>query len=222
MSMVSGPDPRRLAELLTADRLTSYTAVTGSLNTALALYDWNVDACAAVLSTTAMVEVIVRNAMDEQLVAWARRRQHSDWLAEVQLDAAGRRDLAEANRRATRQASDPPHGKVIAELNFGFWRYLAANRYLTSLWIPALQHAFPHGPEDPRGRQRSVDAALGQLVFVRNRAAHHEPIHRRSLTRDLDVAIDLAGMVDPAAAIWVAGRSTIPATAARRPEPGSS
>ena len=34
----------------------------------------------------------------------------------------------------------------IAELNFGFWRYLRKPPYLTSLWVPAVASAFPLHP----------------------------------------------------------------------------
>ena len=59
------PDPVAVAGLITRDRLGSYLTATGSdLQRALALYDWNTRASAAVLATSAMVEVIVRNALD--------------------------------------------------------------------------------------------------------------------------------------------------------------
>ncbi|GGQ47929.1 hypothetical protein ACFFKE_08505 [Streptomyces mutabilis] len=39
----------------------------------------------------------------------------------------------------------PPRGKVIAELSFGFWRFLLARQYKTNLW-PDLAGAFPYAP----------------------------------------------------------------------------
>lgn len=66
------PDATVLARLITRDRLSSYLGAThGNLGRAVALYDWNTRASAAVLATTAMVEVIVRNALDARLQAWA-------------------------------------------------------------------------------------------------------------------------------------------------------
>lgn len=48
--------------------------------------------------------------------------------------------------RATRRGREVEvHGTVIAELSFGFWRYLVASRYLTALWIPGARAAIPHG-----------------------------------------------------------------------------
>jgi len=207
------PDPATLIILLTPERMASYLdAVSGDARRAVALYDWNTTASASVLATTAMVEVIVRNALDRSLTAWARRKGGPDcsWLDVAPLDAQGRADVAKARVRATRAGRDPEkHGKVVAELSFGFWRYLVATRYLTALWIPGLHRAFPYGERDLRGRRQAVERALQNLLLVRNRAAHHEPIHRRDLARDLRDAIQIVGWVDVTAAVWVETRSSL-------------
>lgn len=210
--------PETIRDLLTADRLTSYLDSCGQdLDRALALYEWNLAASVAVLQTTAMVEVIVRNAFDTQLVAWANRRGATTWLDVIPVDTKGRVDIDRARTRATRGRTTLTHGKVVAELNFGFWRYLTAQRYHTSLWVPALHAAFSGGDEDLRRRRRQVDRRLENLMIVRNRAAHHEPIHRRNIDRDLDNAIELAQWIHPEAGSWIAQNSTIPAAMASRP-----
>lgn len=113
-------DPAVLQRLLTAQRLSSYTAATGGhLDEALALYEWNMSAAAAVLTTTAMVEVLVRNSLDTQLLRWASRRAASEWFDVVQLDDQGHRDLRTARARAAKRGPEV-HGRVVAELTFGF------------------------------------------------------------------------------------------------------
>jgi hypothetical protein len=186
VSSGSEPDLMAVAELITAARLSSYlTASGGDLGRALALYDWNTRASAAVLATSAMLEVVVRNSLDQNLQRWAdRRRGGIDWLDAASLDAQGRTDVERARERATRRGRDPEvHGKVVAELSFGFWRYMVASRYLTALWIPGAHAAFPHGPADLRLRRSEVQRWLHNLMIIRNRAAHHEPIHRRDSGR---------------------------------------
>lgn len=136
MSSGVEPDPVALADLITSARLSSYLAASrGDLGGALALYDWNTRAAAAVLASSAMVEVIVRNSLDRSLQRWAdRRRGGIDWFDAAPLDAQGQADVTKARDRATRRRRDPEiHGKVVAELSFGFWRYLVASRYLTAL-----------------------------------------------------------------------------------------
>lgn len=210
-----------LRDRLTAERLGSYLAAAdGDLALAFSLYEWNMRVSAGVLTTTGIVEVIVRNAMDQQLRAWAgAKKPGSTWLDLAPLDDQGRSDVTKARQRATRHGADAEvHGKVIAELNFGFWRYLAASRYLTSLWVPALHRAFPRGPRELRTRRGEAERRLQQLMFVRNRAAHHEPIHRRNLMRDHDRAVELVSWIDEDCAAWLVEQSPIPHLYGLRPD----
>ena len=214
-----GRDYDVLAHLLSSERLGSYTKWSGGdLSAAFALYEWNMTASAAMMHTTGMVEVVVRNAMDRALDELAVRKGWTSWFDRAPLDGRGRGDIKKARDRATRFGADPElHGKVVAELSLGFWRYLAASRYLTALWTPALYGAFPHAPGDKRQQQRHVDRHLKDLLLVRNRAAHHEPIHRRNLARDLAAAVEIASWVAPEAGEWVADLSTIASIAESTP-----
>jgi len=208
-----------VAGLLTLERLESYLSATGGdLSAALRLYEWNSAATGSLLSTTGLVEVIVRNALDTQLLSWALRRGELDWFDIVPLDGKGRRDIAMARTRAKGNGvGQERHGKVIAELSFGFWRYLVAQRYLTTLWIPALAAAFPYGAPDRTMRRQDVENKMVGLHIIRNRAAHNEPIHRRDLCNDWLSAIELVGWVHPDGAAWVASNSTLGLIAKNRP-----
>lgn len=208
-----------ITALLTAQRLGSYRQCTKTLSSAVELYEWNLRAAASVLVLTGLVEVVTRNAIDRELSAWASRRaRSSDWFDLVSLDRQGTADLAKARARATRNGRRAEvHGRVVAELTFGFWRYLVESRYHTALWVPGLHRAFPHGPRDLRVRRAEVAQRLQQLHFVRNRAAHHEPIHARDLGRDHELAIELLRWVSPEAGAWALRVSDLPAVLAARP-----
>jgi hypothetical protein len=170
----------------------------------------------AVLELAAMVEVVTRNALDAELASWAG--PNIDWIDLVPLDRRGHADLAKAVARVTRGSRYPrTHGKVVAELNLGFWRYLTSQRYHASLWVPALQHAFPNGSGDVRRRRREVEQRLENLTIVRNRAAHHEPIHRRDLLRDYRNCVELLAWIDPSAAAWAGDICTLPTVVAAKP-----
>lgn len=202
-----------LVPLVTAERLGSYLrASEGDISDAFALYEWNMRAAASVMELTSMVEVLARNALDRELRAWSQERKAgASWLDAAPLDQQGAADLQKARGRATRGGRrSEVHGRVIAELPLGFWRYLVESRYLTALWIPATHRAFPAGDTDLRSRQKDVAFRMQQLNFVRNRAAHHEPIHSRDLSRDLQLALDLAAWISPAAKNWVDATSSLP------------
>lgn len=216
------PEPlnrSKLLPLLTAERLGSYLRVSSSTEEAIRLYEWNMAAGASVMELTGIVEVVARNALDRELRHWAETKHPgSVWFDRVPLDPKGRADVIKARSRATRNGRrDEVHGRVIAELTLGFWRYLVESRYLTSLWIPATHSAFPHGNQDLRQRQREVKSILQQLHFVRNRAAHHEPIHTRDLARDFVLALKLLGWVSSDAAEWARTTSSLPDVLRRKP-----
>jgi hypothetical protein len=64
------------------------------------------------------------------------------------------------------------HGKVVAELTFGFWRYILAGTYQATLWSPALRHAFPHlRTRDRAAVYGPVDNPVGGPLGTREAAA---------------------------------------------------
>ena len=119
--------------------------------------------------------------------------------------------------RAVREAGPgAPPGKVIAELMFGFWRYLSTAAHHDALWIPYLHAAFAPGTS-----RRAVDRPVGQLHQLRNRIAHHEPLLRRNSATDvlslttqylLDRHADLlavAELIAPELRDYIAATSTV-------------
>ena len=84
----------------------------GDWDLTFALYEWNIEASAAALSLAAMVEVVVRNALDARLTDWARQRNVSDWLEHNPLDSRGRADIQKATQRAALMAlGEIPQGR---------------------------------------------------------------------------------------------------------------
>jgi len=213
-------DDATLEWLVTRQRLSSYlTARNGNLTDAMRLYEWNTIACAAVVQTVAIAEVVARNALDRQLVIWATSQPGGrSWLDAAPLDGRGQADIAEARRRATRGGRNPEiHGKVVAELSFGFWRYLTTSQYFTPLWVPTLNSGFPGAQGNAWQRRAQVERAMDRLGYVRNRAAHHEPINQRDLMRDFAAAVALCGWVNPDGATWARAISILPGAVLTKP-----
>jgi hypothetical protein len=66
-----------------------------------------------------------------------------------------------------------PHAK----LTFGVWIALLRRPYEMTLWRPALHGAFP----GYRGPRSTLHEDLRNMGLLRNRIAHHEPVHHRHL-----------------------------------------
>lgn len=222
---MSTPDPETIADRLTRERLSSYIAAAGDVEHALKLYDWNSAVSGAFYEDIGRLEVLLRNTIDGALVglgdargwqvAWYRRRK----LFPGKHGARALEDIDDALRRATKGGVAESHGKVIAELNFGFWRYMCSRAYLTSLWVPAIAAEFAGHPDsaDPRVVRRDVEDRVQRIHFLRNRIAHHEPIHRRALQQDHDDLIEIVSWICADSAEWVTQTSRVSGVLADRP-----
>lgn len=210
--------PWTLENLLSEARLGPYVAATdGSLTGALRLYDWNARVSSAFHEELHYVEVGLRNAMDRQLTAWsAALGAQSSWYSDprVPLVPPTRAKVAIARTNATRGGQPELHGKVVAELMLGFWWSLLSDDYNRRLWQPCLRFAFD-GPV----RRTRLHAELDELRRLRNRIAHHEPVHGRDLEADHQRVLDVAGRISPqlSARIEIVGR--VPQVLLERAEP---
>jgi hypothetical protein len=59
--------------------------------------------------------------------------------------------------------------------------------------------------------RRDVHDAIRDLHVLRNRIAHHEPIHNRPLEMLHEQALTVAEWVCPVTRRWIAARSRVPA-----------
>lgn len=168
-------------------------AAGGDRQLALDLYEWNAILSAAFQHDLAHLEVALRNAYNAAIVAktppglphWTAdpyRLFPVRWRAprdgtRIDSNRAPREQIERAVRESGPGAQ---HGKVIAELTFGFWRYLSTSAHHHPLWIPYLHNAFAPGTSRPE-----VDRPVGRLHQTRNRIAHHEPLLRRNTATGL-------------------------------------
>ncbi|MFE0777824.1 hypothetical protein [Streptomyces sp. NPDC058861] len=213
------PADKVITELISPERLTPYrTACAGDPEAALALYCWNSELAAAFFQQIGHLEIILRNALDARLVLRQQRRGRTvEWYDDrsIRLGDRSRADIDKACQRAGRRGGVPPRGKVIAELSFGFWRFLLARQHKSTLW-PDLARAFPHASS---GGRVAVENPVMQLHVLRNRIAHHESIWHLPLAGYRDNIQTVLGFIDPAVASWVAGTSRIDEVLDRRPGP---
>lgn len=215
---------------LSGPRFAVYLAAAqGDRTIALELYEWNARLSAGFAHDLAHLEVGLRNAYDRALTNhlnlpdhWTAcgnqvfapvmrtRRRGRHGKVNVDINARPRAILDRAIVEAGGPNALP--GKVIAQLTFGFWRYLTSAAHEITLWRPALHHAFPTGTARP-----DVDARIGRLHSLRNRVAHHEPLlalDTNSLHHDL---LHVATRLDAQIGSHIAASSTVQVLLAQRP-----
>jgi hypothetical protein len=217
-----------LERAISPDRLGTYQyEAVRSGRDELVLYIWDRDVSAAAMADIAIVEVAMRNSMNDAL---AKIAGQSDWYArDVGLDNRSLDAVAKAWSEVPALRRTP--GRVVAQLMFGFWRNLLeaggdAGRGplkrsvdYEQLWRAGLSTAFPGG--------RAVAASRGErftrtwtlnvvknVHALRNRAAHHEPLlngiplpgekRRISIADGHRSILELAELLDRDLAAWLA------------------
>lgn len=208
--------PARVVAALSPERLAPYLRATGGdLAAAVRLYEWNLAVSGALYEALGILEVALRNGLSTQLAAH-HGTLPGNWYDDplgVFSDLA-HDDIAAARRRVWKLHRPETPGRVVAELSFGFWKFLLAKRYEATLWTGHLRHAFPN--LQPQSRA-TVYRALDELHAVRNRIAHHEPIHSRDLTADTLTIYRLLDWIDHDVRAWAVTLSRLQPIIASRP-----
>lgn len=226
---------------ISPDRMSTYTgAALGDAAVARELYLWDRELSVAFLADLAVLEVALRNAMNEQLTnEWG-----ADWYAQrrVPLDDRSVRQLADAWSRIT---GPKTHGRLVAQCMFGFWRGLldrgdhlgrAPRRERCDyevLWRGVLSKAFPGGravagADGLRWDRAYALAVVSRVNDPRNRVAHHEPLingfplsgqrRRRTAAEARADCLRLAAMLDRDLHALLIATSRVDEILARRPE----
>jgi hypothetical protein len=212
------PIERVLQHRISPERLAPYIRETSSLQEAIRLYRWNIDLSGAVYEALHVFEVVLRNAIDDELCKWnasqpdpdTGRLHSSDWLIDpsaLLLRIAGR-DIPEARRRALKSTKrrpqgqrEPLHEDILAAMSLGTWRFILPGRNDAGkqrLWDEALREAFPHLIRTSRELERAVEG----VYHLRNRIALLEPIISSSVPAQLVNMRTVIGAIDPQLLSW--------------------
>lgn len=213
---VDEPDAEQIRAALSPERFVPYLRRTGGdLHRAVRLYEWNLAASGALYEGLGILEVVLRNALSKQLAA-----HHGTLAGQWYDDPLGvlsdlaHDDIAAARRRVRKLRRPETPGRVVAELNFGFWKFLLAKRYEATLWTGYLRLAFPN--LQPQ-RRAVVYRALDEMHTVRNRIAHHETIQSRDLNADMLTIYRLLDWIDGDVRAWAMSISRLQPIVASQP-----
>ncbi len=146
----------------------------------MTLYRKNLRLSQELFTIISCCEVALRNRINHQYTV-----QHgNDWLRD---SAAAGGIFDSANCRHTKNiisiavsklSYHYTHAKLLAKMDFGFWRYLFAQPQFYAAG-QTLLHVFPAKPTSTptiQYNQKFVFDQLGYINDLRNRIAHHEPI----------------------------------------------
>lgn len=169
--------------ILSSERLQRYVvACDNDTRKSMALYRLNLHLSQEVFTLLSCFEVAVRNAINNVLT----QRLGDDWLRDAVLpggifDIPGCRDSANIIRKAyTRLLREGKytHTKLLAEMEFGVWKYMFANPQYRAVGRCLLE-IFPNKPRSNAECQYNntfIFNELDGINILRNRIAHHEPV----------------------------------------------
>lgn len=152
-----------------------------------------------------LFEVFLRNAIDTALALhfcdseWVIN-QTSGFMANTSLEKSKfflKNEAERAYKRALPGGASA--GKVIAELNFGFWTALFLPHHF-SLLSGCLLQCFPYKPKHID--RKKVSVALDRIRDFRNRVYHNEPICFQDGSIRYTNAQDLEKMIEEVSA-WM-------------------
>jgi hypothetical protein len=162
---------QQLKYYLSTPRFNVYLAKTSNdFDKAYRLYKANIELSEAFYPILSVLEVCLRNAVNETLKAhfndpyWFKNHLPPEFLPSV----------SEAIQKVSTQRKNITPDRIIAELNFGFWNRLFNRNYTGLLW-KELRLIFKNTPKHLRQRDTIADA-LYRIRTLRNRIYHYEPI----------------------------------------------
>lgn len=169
--------------IISSDRLQRYlTACDNDTKKTMTLYRLNLNLSQEVFTLLSCFEVAIRNAINTELT----NTLGNDWLRDAVMkggifDIPSCRDSANIIRRAYNRLqhdNNYSHPKLLAEMEFGVWKYMFANPQYRAVGRGLLS-IFPNKPRSTTQCQYNntfIFNELDGINILRNRIAHHEPI----------------------------------------------
>ena len=164
-------------------------------------YLWNIALCESLYPVLQWLEVTLRNNLHESISAL----YGSNWFNSSIIQSREADTVQKAKERLTRLNKPLEVGRIVAELNLGFWvslfdkRYENRQRFWPSLFS-SPRRPFPNLPRTNRTRD-FLSSRLNKLLELRNRVFHHEPIYYwRDLTQQHEMIIEIIGWLNPSVA----------------------
>ncbi|MGH2559878.1 MAG: hypothetical protein ACRDJH_12500 [Thermomicrobiales bacterium] len=161
-------------------RLEAYRPQVGSDLEMVVNYFWNIELSEALYPCLQTYEVALRNSIH---IALTKRFENEFWFDTNILLDWQRETLEEAKNQLTTYKKPLEAGRLVAELNFGFWSSMFNRPYEEPLWHADGAHlinvTFPNLPRTLRTRKK-ISERVERIRRLRNRVFHYEPIWNKT------------------------------------------
>jgi Abi-like protein len=172
---------QQFENMMSAARMSRYlNACGGNTKRAMTLYRLNLRLSQELFTVISCFEITLRNAINNHCIA----SLGNDWLRHGAAPGGifdnyhCRLTIININDAVSKLRHSYTHDKLVAELGFGFWRYIFA-QYQYNATGRTLLRIFPAKPTSTPSiqyNQTFVFNQLAQINNLRNRIAHHEPV----------------------------------------------
>jgi hypothetical protein len=195
-----------LLAYITEPRLRPYLQTCdGDLSLALDLYAWNTRMAAACLPMLSQTEILLRNALDEQLKEYFDEPGRGiPWFLQdsCKLTENERQHIDTARNLIKRSEKTETRDQIIANLTFGFWVQLLDRKH-DQIWRQALHRAFRHPQTSKAPDAKRVRSLVNDVRQFRNRIAHHDYARDYDLPMLMSRVRELAELISPTFGTWL-------------------
>lgn len=170
-------------DIMSQERMRRYLAACGgNTGKAMTLYRYNLQISQEMFTIVCCFEVALRNAIDRKLTGtlgdnWLRDSVMPNGIFSQPILRKTCDIISNANRRL-QQSRVYSHSKLLAEMEFGIWKYMFSPIQYRVTGRDLLD-IFPNKPRSTREIQYNhtfVFNELDKVNSLRNRIAHHEAI----------------------------------------------
>lgn len=187
---------------LSEERFTPYMESAGwHEEYAFKLYLYNARLSKSFLYPLHILEVVLRNRINSIFCSvygpyWPRDPSFIAVLTQESKDA-----LANGIRRADSSNTED----VVATLTFDFWSNLFRPEYDRALWQTQMSVLLPNHTKT----RKEFQLVVKKFNKLRNRIAHHEPIHSMDLSKYHQEILEAIKWMSPPSGDWVKHHSTV-------------
>lgn len=183
---------------LATERLNAYRSDRASEQVALARYLLNMALSEALYPILQFAEVALRNAMHQALTERCKTEEWYNAASTAKLTPWQRDTILKAKAALSKENKELSPGRIVAELNFGFWTgFFNKIHARTGIGHFLVKKVFQNAPKSERDAAKQDVYWIG-IRRLRNRVFHHERIiHWKDLDAQHERILKLIDWIDP-------------------------